>query len=281
MLDVTADEIVNTLLLERRPEGPSIALVVEGPEDFHLMSMHLDHSAVSLTVAYSKSAALGTAAIATNEGYSWIYTAVDADFDRVTGAAITTPLLGYSDHYDLAIDALMADPTILETLVLGLLDAAAIQNYRQDFSTGASETLLSAIEEIGRLRYAVKVDASVSLSTRKWRPNGLIDAALLGSQRAHVATQAEARCGNTVPAAQLHVIIGTAAQTVRREHLYCGHDLIDIVIDLLRRYQTPPSREVVEASFRNLVRCPVFRSLPVVHSVRMWANMHGVTAWHC
>jgi len=277
MIELTGDEIVTTLVMEHQVD-PRRVIVVEGPEDFQLLELHLEESAAYLMFAGSKSAALEAARQCIADMISWALFVVDADFDRIRGVLTNYPTnVVASERYDLMMDVVSSNRSLVSRAIISQSPPHTERNLRNAFNISLAELVQQIAAPIGALRFLV-VTGKFDLSVNGWPFRGSASDYLSGLLYDSISSRAAERSGKRHPATEIksQIEMFLASGVVNAEDLVNGHDMIATVAELVR-FQSGRSlgHDTLSGTVRAALTCEAFLKLSVVSKIRDWAKVAG------
>jgi hypothetical protein len=259
--ELDGQDLFNTMVLQRTVPH---FLVVEGEEDFDLLLVHLDASAVEMLVGYGKRAVLDAAEIAVLSGFDRASFLVDADFDRLLGNDAYPSNVFATDFYDLAYDACVADPWIPSRIAIAVAGgqpalAAVTGGYTQ-----IVEIAIEAAAYVGSMRLASEVGA-LNLKTAKF-PMGVVVDLVLGrvvESAVHDLLDKRTPIPNRV-AFETAVVAAHAATT--RERRVNGHELLRAIGHASRHFVGTASGDA-EQLFLAACGCAAIHGIPAIRAI--------------
>lgn len=278
-MDTTPHEIINTLLLERNSQR-SLALVVEGIDDFRLLVGHLNLDYIIVECANGKQKSLDVVDIVRDEGLDWVRVLVDADFDRLGANLLDDPPVVWTENYDLLVDCVRREPDMLVTAALQLSSPESVSHVKRIVGESTINNILEVAKLIAHLRYLVVVEGKFVIPLRGVNADGVVRAIEEKGVTDLVARIGEKRTKSKVPSSEISNALRepVAIETIE---LICDHDLVEVISAIHRDLGNQVSREMVSATLRAKVTCGVFRLLPSVQRIVDWASGHGKVILTC
>lgn len=283
MIELTGDEIVNTLVMERQVDTRRV-IVVEGQEDFQLFELHLEEGVAYLQFAGSKAAVLKAAELCIADSIDWAIFVVDADFDRMTGAFHCYPNnVVASERYDLLMDVVEIDSRLVPQTIIAQAPPNTERQIRQVFNADSIDIALALSIPVGALRYLV-VAGEFDLSVRNWSFRGLakahLDERLVDSISGHAEERSSERAAAVAVKRRIESLL-KSTQLDKRD-MVSGHDLAAAIAEIVR-FQSGKSigHDSVCAAIRVALTCEGFWKLSVVQEIAAWARTGGELVFTC
>lgn len=282
MIELTGQEVVTTLLMERQLDGRAV-LVVEGPTDCQLIDIHLESESCYTMVAGSKSAVLESAALSLAEDLDWVLFVVDTDFGDLVGPVSSQRNVVRTERYDLLMDVLHADDSLLRKAVVTHSSPGTEARLQVRFQNDVFSRIWEVAQAIGVLRYLVVSRRLPQLSTRKWPYRGISEDLESGQLLASLATIAAARCGGTLEAGRIESEIFEALRDLDApSRLVSSHDLIAVTAEFMHAESGGQhAHGVLAGTIRASVGCLEFRGLAVIKAIDAWAVERGWSLFDC
>lgn len=284
MMELTGDEIVNTLVMTRQVDDRRV-IVVEGQEDIQLLELHLEEAVSYLQPAGSKPAVLRAAELcASDVTIDWALFVIDADFDRGLGLSEGYPAnVVASEKYDLLMDVINLDANLISRAIITHAPPNTERQIRQRFSASPHDVAQVLAKPVGALRYLV-VTGEFEISVRNWSFRGLTQAHLADKLIFMVSVHAAERSGRTIEVYEIEdkiraLLIGPQSGDL---HLTNGHDLVAAVADIVR-FESGKSlgHDWICAAIRVALTCGQFQKLEVVRKIEDWAQVTGGSVFTC
>ncbi len=143
--------IANNVRMHRTQFSGSY-LIVEGSKDSRLYRNHIDESACHISVALSKSNAIGALEILNAAKFPGVLAIVDSDFEKIEGTKRTMPNLLYTDHHDL--EAMLFSSHAFEKVLAEFGATQKIKTHEELCGSDIRTLILNLGGVIGALRLA-------------------------------------------------------------------------------------------------------------------------------
>jgi hypothetical protein len=274
-LELTGEEIVTTLVMERNAGDRRLAIVVEGEEDCALIDVHLSRARAKTQMTGSKTAAVAAAKIVSSERLDWAVCVVDADFDRFSGRDTEWPegMLA-TVNADLVVDAVVTSPNKIFGAAVTMGLPGEVMQFEDAIDGSLVDMCLRVSESVGALREAAN-EGDVQISLRSFPLSGVARFAQTGTELDLVVERAVERSGGRYSREDLReqVTRRLRAKPEGSTRYMNGHDFLAALRDVVDCCSKGSvSINHVAATCRVAISCDGFNSLQLIAQLRQWGR---------
>lgn len=259
--DLDGTDLFNLLMMDP-PRAEDRLVVVEGESDFNLLADFLRSDEVEVVVGYGKKSLLEAAVLASSTLARTVFL-VDADFDRLIGAADAFPdNVVLTDTYDLYMDACNADELCLRRVSRRYLEETEL-----DPQEGVTRAF-DAASQIGAVRFASIVNEHF-LNMKQFPLREVMDKSSLAVRIRDVVDLALLRTDHVPP--NRDTIVGEAEVALEEVDVWLlvnSHDLLSALRFCFECFSGVKIAHRLDDLFELSIDRAVFDNLPVIARVR-------------
>ncbi|WP_416393487.1 MULTISPECIES: hypothetical protein [unclassified Curtobacterium] len=259
--DLDGTDLFNLLMMDP-PRAEDSLVVVEGESDFNLLADFLRSDKVDVVVGYGKRSLLEAAVLASSALTRAVFL-VDADFDRLNGAADAYPdNVVLTDMYDLYMDACNADELCLRRVSRRYLEETEL-----DPQEGVTRAFDAALQ-IGAVRFASIVNEHF-LNMKQFPLRQVMDKSSLAVGIRDVVELALLRTEHVPP--NKEAIVGEAEVALKEVDVWLlvnSHDLLSALRFCFECFSGVKIAHRLDDLFELSIDRAVFDNLPVIERVR-------------
>lgn len=263
--DLDGTDLFNLLMMDP-PRAENSLVVVEGESDFNLLADFLRSDEVDVVVGYGKRSLLEAAVLASSALTRAVFL-VDADFDRLNGAADAYPEnVVLTDMYDLYMDACNADELCLRRVSRRYLEETEL-----DPQEGVTRAFDAALQ-IGAVRFA-SIANEHFLNMKEFPLRQVMDKSSLAVGIRDVVELALLRTEHVPP--NKESIVGDAEVALEEVDVWLlvnSHDLLSALRFCFERFSVVKIAHRLDDLFELSIDRAVFDNLPVIERVRSRLN---------
>lgn len=221
-------DVANEISMRRSVEKGAF-VVVEGITDYRLYGKFVNERNCKLAIAHSKSnVRLTVKEMAKDRGDTMVSGIVDADYDRINGTDITTPIFGTDTH---DMETMIFHSKALEHILWEYGDPDGIRDFEKKRGMGIRETILTACYPIGLLMY-LSLRNNYELNFRDMDYHDFIEPSTLEIDIDRFVTHVHSRSGFSKE--KKKNLLRLLNQEFSKKHdpwqICRGHDMVDILI---------------------------------------------------
>jgi len=256
-------------------------LIVESDEDQCIVDPHLDFTVARTLPSHGKLAAIAAAQlISTSPNLPPIACLIDGDFDAILGTD-TYPSGCYpTNYYDLLVEVVVLAPNLLRRVALSAGISSQVLELERQLGVSLSDWLGARSATVGALRLHSQ-QAGLAIPLRNFPYNGLASVPTAQRFTDKVAAIGSLRSGSLYSTADLSQGIRQVLQTQASDSLMNGHDLLGLLVDLLRSngISSATTRGILIAAASS-ISCGIFAQVGIYSNLATWIQS-GTSVWSC
>lgn len=206
-------------------------LIVEGPDDAAVFQGFAHPEACSIVVSHGKKNAIEACDLLEEEGFGRAFGVIDADFDRICGAAPVCEIVCLTDCHDL--DLTIFNSQALDTYLRHIGDQRAVAALTTD---GIRARIFAAAEPIARVRY-VNLRKDFKLNFKNLNYSAFIDQTDLVCDERKLLKEVYRNSTNPRCNEQIleKLVLEMATHSFDLSQFCTGHDVAEILGIALRK----------------------------------------------
>lgn len=266
-------------------ESRSLLLVVEGPDDHDALKDHCSADLHLMAGTGGRAQVLRTAELANSRDLKGVRFLVDHDYDRFSGNSDIGDLANVfvSEHHDLFMDLIMAEPDALQRVIYSHTRAARRRPIRPGKKPIPGEETIkenawSVAAQLAAVRI-VNARNNLGLDFKRFSFGGL------KVREFDVESIARIVCIRSAAACD-HDFVVKEAQSAEEEirglsSAVGDHDLFDAISRVLKRYDVNVSAETLLSSFLIAFSCVAVATLSWFTDVQAWCAQNSRAGMTC
>ncbi|CCQ47187.1 putative uncharacterized protein [Pseudarthrobacter siccitolerans] len=259
--DLDGNDLFNSLMLERG-QRTSRVVVVEGESDYNLLADFLQNEALEVIVGYGKTSLLEASQFSLDLLPDVVFL-IDADFDRLTGAASSyLDNIVATDFYDLYMDAYFSEPDALVRVARRFLK----RSHKVSPEEGINSAIVAAAR-VGLIRYVSRLH-SFNLYLENFPMHLIMGDALGHVDLVRVVRLALKRTKSTSgEETEVYAIADELQRSVESNYLVNSHDLLAAFHAVCSKFGDAAVSHKMDGLFELAVDRAVFNDMPVIQRI--------------